>query len=42
MAAPGWPPCVRPAGGWFILGVGGGAARHASHAVNDFRKLVCA
>src|SRR3954449_1622890 len=30
---------VREAGGrLFILGVGGGAA-HASHAVNDFRKL---
>src|SRR5687767_3301907 len=30
---------VRDAGGrLFILGVGGGAA-HASHAVNDFRKI---
>src|ERR1019366_9958114 len=36
---PAGPPAVRGGGGrLFILGVGGSAG-HASHAVNDFRKL---
>ena len=32
------PGCATAAAGLFILGVGGSAG-HASHAVNDFRKL---
>ena len=32
------PRCAQAGGRLFILGVGGGAG-HASHAVNDFRKL---
>ena len=33
-----WRPCANAGGRLFIVGVGGGAG-HASHAVNDFRKL---
>lgn len=36
--AKGWRRSATAAGRLFVLGAGGGAAGHASHAVNDFRK----